>query len=244
MVPILRQAFRALPGYPWLGLSAMPFKFVEFDELIRMQPVSRSDRVLDLGSGDGFQILLMAQRCGQVVGVDPNEDSVANAAAKVSVRRQHNVEFFSTTLEGAGLPDNSFDKVFSFSVVEHITNYLEVISEVFRVLKPGGHFVFSTDCLAGIPDDLREKHRRDHHVEVYFSIDDLKRVLLSAGFRGVEVRPLFTTEYARSAFIEGILNGFNFGVPHAWNILRRLKREQSSSGPYAIFLVASAQKPA
>jgi SAM-dependent methyltransferase len=243
MSPTLQQAFRALPGYPWLGLTVMPFKFVEFVELTRMQPVSRSDRVLDLGSGFGFQSLLMARRCGQVVGVEPEEAYVATSEAKLSVRRVPNVEFWCTTLEQAGVATNSFDKVFSFSVVEHILNYREVISEVLRVLKPGGHFVFSTDCLAGIPEDLREKHRRDHHVQVYFSIDALKRILQSAGFRSVEVRPLFTTEYARNAFIEGIRNEFNFGVLHAWNVLLHLKREQSRPGPYAMFLVVRAQKP-
>jgi hypothetical protein len=42
MVRILQHAVRALPGYPWLWLTAMLLKFFEFDELIRRQPVSRS----------------------------------------------------------------------------------------------------------------------------------------------------------------------------------------------------------
>ena len=159
------------------------------------------------------------------------------------MKRTRNIEFLCSTLESAGLPDGSFDKVVSYSVVEHIPNYLEVISEVCRVLKPGGHFVFSTDCLAGVPEELREKHRKDHRVAVYFSIDGLKRILLDAGFRDVVMRPLFTTEYARGAFIEGIQKRFVFGVARAWTMLFRLRREQTSAGPYAMFLLASAHKP-
>jgi SAM-dependent methyltransferase len=243
MVQIVKQAIRALPGYPRLVLSIWPFKFIEFDELSKMVPLRRDDRVLDLGCGPGAQTLLVAQRCGQVVGLDPDPDAIAAAASKASQRRTRNIEFVCNTIENAGLADGSFDKVVSFSVVEHIPNYLQVISEVFRVLKPGGHFVFSTDCLAGVPEDLREKHRKDHHVQAYFSIDGLKRLLLDAGFRNVVVRPLFTTEYARDAFIDGIQKRFLFGWADAWTMLIRLKRQQACTGPHAMFLTASARKP-
>ncbi len=243
MVRIVKQVLRALPGYPWLLLSVWPFKFIEFDEIGKMQPFTPEDRVLDLGCGHGTQTLLLAQRCGHVIGLDPNQAYIATASSKASQRRTRNVEFLCTTLESAGLPDGSFDKVVSYSVIEHIPNYLQVISEVFRVLKPGGHFVFSTDCLAGVPEDLREKHRKDHSVQVYFSIDSLKRILLDAGFRNVVVRPLFTTEYARDTFIEGIRKKFDFGVAYAWTVVLRLKREQTRAGPHAMFLLASARKP-
>ena len=244
MLEIVKQVFRALPGYPRLVLSIWPFKFVEFDELGKLQPFTREDRVLDLGCGLGPQTLLLAEQCGHVIGLDTSESAIATLSAKASQRGMRNIEFLCTPLEKAGLPDASLDKVVSFSVIEHIPNYLQVISEVFRILKPGGHFVFSTDCLAGIPDDLRAEHRKNHGVQVYFSIDGLKRILLDAGFQNVVVRPLFTTEYARNAFIEGIHKHFVFGLAQAWAMLFRLKREQTTTGPYAMFLVASARKPA
>lgn len=243
MVEIVKTAVRALPGYPWLVLSTRPFKFIEFDELSKMQPIARQERVLDLGCGLGAQTLLLAERCGHVIGVDPDPEYIAAASTKARQRRTPNIEFLCNTLEGAALPEGSLDKVYSYSVVEHIPNYLQVISEVFRVLKPGGHFVFSTDCLAGIPEDLKEKHRKDHGVQAYFSIDALKRILHDAGFQNVVVRPLFTTEYARDAFIGGIQKSFVFGVADAWTTLFRLKREQSSTGPHAMFLTACARKP-
>ncbi len=104
--------------------------------------------------------------------------------------------------------------------------------------------MFSTDCLAGVPRDLKEKHRKDHDVKAYFSIDGLRRILLDSGFQNVVVRPLFTTIYARDAFIGGIHKSFAFGLADAWTTLFRLKRERTSTGPHAMFLSASARKPA
>src|SRR6266851_3159152 len=47
-----RDSGHRLTGLPRLALSTLPFKFVEFDELCKMQPLIREDRVLDLGCGD------------------------------------------------------------------------------------------------------------------------------------------------------------------------------------------------
>jgi ubiquinone/menaquinone biosynthesis C-methylase UbiE len=179
-----------------------------------------------------------------VIGLDPDQESVDNAASKASARGVRNIEFKCSTLESAGFQVNSFDKVVSYSVVEHIPNYSDVFSEVFRVLKPGGRFVFSTDCLSGVSDDIREKHRKWARVYTYFSVEDLTQILREKGFQDVVVRPLFTTEYARRAFIEGIQRKFNFGITYAWVILARLLIETKLSGPYAMFLIATARKPA
>lgn len=243
----LATRFLAFVGvFPHEFLYPTPFKIFEFRELaggIGMEP---AQRWLDVGCGNGFFTLLLGGKCREVVGVDVSREyiRIANFFASVLVNKVR-ASFHCARLEELGFPPDSFDKVFSFCVIEHIDNYTEVLKEIHRLLKPGGELIFSADSLATIGDPvLLEKHRRDSEVVRYFEREELERLLRTVGFRDVRVKPIFGSPFARDLFSEGIRTRFVFGRVRPVFLYRRLRKEEERFGPAekGLFLVARAEK--
>lgn len=94
--------------------------------------------VLDIGTGEG-QVARLAYRTGarRVVGVDPTWGQISEAG-----RRAGGPVYASGAAEALPFPDASFDAVLAVLVFEHIEGYREAISEVARVLRPAGRFLF------------------------------------------------------------------------------------------------------
>jgi len=85
-----------------------------------------------------------------------------------------------------GLPDNHFDFVVSFQVIEHIKNDVQYVKEIHRVLKKGGKFIVTT------PNKKMSLTRNPWHIREYL-IDELKD-LLSVDFSTVDARGVFGNE--------------------------------------------------
>lgn len=102
-------------------------------------------RVLDLGCGTGIftQILSDVEGVTEVVGLDISMESVLNAKGRCNGR----CRFLAGSATELPFPDSSFDAVVALGdTISHIYNgYTEAISEVGRILKPGGHLLFDVD---------------------------------------------------------------------------------------------------
>lgn len=99
------------------------------------------DRVLDLGSGGGIDVLLSARRVGPtgyVYGVDMTPEMLALADANAAEAGITNVEFRAGTIEQLPLPDAAVDVVISNCVINLSADKDAVLREAFRVLVPGG----------------------------------------------------------------------------------------------------------
>ncbi len=99
------------------------------------------ERVLDLGSGGGIDVLLSARRVGPsgfAYGVDMTDDMLALARANAARAGAGNVEFRKGRIEALPLPDASVDVVISNCVINLSTDKAAVLAEMFRVLVPGG----------------------------------------------------------------------------------------------------------
>lgn len=111
------------------------------------------ERVLDLGSGGGIDVLLSAKRVGEsgfAYGVDMTDEMLELARANAAKAGATNVEFLRGTIEDVPLPDGSVDVVISNCVINLSTDKPKVVAEMFRVLVPGGRI--------GISDVVAEDH--------------------------------------------------------------------------------------
>jgi len=157
------------------------------------------EKVLDLGSGGGIDVLLSAKRVGPsgfAYGVDMTDEMLQLARANAEKAGATNVQFLKGTIEDIPLPDGSIDVVISNCVINLSVDKPKVLTEMFRVLTPGGRIGIS-DVVA--EDSLTPAERADRGSYVGCIAGALSRAeylegLSTAGFVDAVVR--FTHEAA------------------------------------------------
>jgi SAM-dependent methyltransferase len=115
--------------------------------------LNEGERVLDLGSGGGIDVLLSARRVGPsgfAYGVDMTDEMLTLARANAIKAEATNVEFLKGEIEAVPLPDAAVDVVISNCVINLSTDKDAVLAEMFRVLVPGGRI--------GVTDVVAEDH--------------------------------------------------------------------------------------
>lgn len=123
----------------------MPMHTIDFEQ-IQLRP---GDRLLDLGCGEGrHAITAYTLEDITSVGVDLSKKDLATTKARFSEFEDpdnNNKKLFISVANGCNLPfaDDSFDRVICSEVLEHIPEFKTVLSEINRVLKPGGIFAVS-----------------------------------------------------------------------------------------------------
>ncbi len=114
--------------------------------------IKAGDTVIDLGSGagnDAFIARRIVGEDGKVLGIDFTEAMVAKARANAEKLNFNNVEFRLGDIDDMPVTSNYADVIVSNCVLNLVPNKHKVISEIFRVLKPGAHFSISDIVLEG-----------------------------------------------------------------------------------------------
>ena len=150
------------------------------------------ERVLDLGSGGGLDVLLSAQRVGEtgsVVGLDMTDEMLELARRNAAEAGATNVEFVKGQIEAIPLPDAAVDVVISNCVVNLSPDKPAVLAEVRRVLAAGGRLGIS-DIVAD--EDLTPRQRAERGswagcVAGALTVTEYRRLLLDAGFTGIDI---------------------------------------------------------
>lgn len=159
-IGIMAEDYTKLSGYVAdadLGLGCgLPTQFAQ---------IKRGDTVIDLGSGAGNDAFVARAETGpegKVIGIDFTEAMLIKARANAEKLNFNNVEFRHGDIEQMPVNDSVADVIVSNCVLNLVPNKANVFSEMYRVLKPNGHFSISDIVLVGeLPDNLR------HAAEMY-----------------------------------------------------------------------------
>ncbi len=142
----------------------------------------QGEKVLDVGCGLGYFLLLLAEKNIECHGIDISKDSVEYVRHHITPHAKTGSCF------SIPYPDSTFDRVLFCEVIEHIEDDTKALKEIRRVLKSGGRLVVSTPAYEGFftrtylkrlgHQDGGERHVRDG----YFT-KELKHTLEEGGFR-------------------------------------------------------------
>jgi SAM-dependent methyltransferase len=159
---------------------------------IAVAELHEGERVLDLGSGGGIDVLLSARRVGprgKVYGLDMTEEMLALAIRNATESGATNVEFLRGYIEDVPLPAGTIDVIISNCVINLSTDKPRVFAEMARVLRPGGRIGIS-DVVAD--DDLSAEQRAERGSYVgciagALSFSEYEEGLRSAGFDEISI---------------------------------------------------------
>lgn len=144
-------------GYDTAVLATLPDAAVESFAGVAnpflLRPLAQRERVVDIGSGGGFDSFIAARQVGaegKVIGVDMTEEMLRKSRSTAELLGFPNVEFREGLAEKLPVEDTWADVVISNGVINLCADKRRIFSEIFRVLRPGGWLQFA-DIANGKP---------------------------------------------------------------------------------------------
>ena len=171
----------------------------------------RPGRLLDVGAATGFFVEQARAAGWDAIGVEPSDWAAAYA------RNELGMDVRTGTLEKMRFPDETFDVVTLWEVIEHLPDPSGTLAEIRRVLKPGGRLVLSTPDAGTLAARLSGRQwlgwRKVPEHLFYFDRPNLDRLLVGAGFQPVRHRYASLTVSAGFALERAMSL---LGLPRRW----------------------------
>jgi ubiquinone/menaquinone biosynthesis C-methylase UbiE len=184
---IMKDEYKQIDGYVAeadLGLGCgLPTQYANIKE---------GETIVDLGSGAGNDVFVARSIVGEegrVIGIDMTEEMIDKAVINNSKLGFENVEFRLGDIENMPVETDSVDVVVSNCVLNLVPDKTKAFKEIYRILKPGGHFCVSDIVTKGeLPDEIRRS------AELYAGCvsgavdnDEYLNIIEKSGFGNVEV---------------------------------------------------------
>ncbi len=185
---IMQDEYEHLDGYVAeadLGLGCgLPTEFAGIKE---------GDTVVDLGSGAGNDVFVaraIVGDSGKVIGIDMTEEMIAKANRNNQKLGYKNVEFKLGDIDSMPLENSVADVVVSNCVLNLVPDKRKAFAEIYRIIKPGGHFCVSDIVLKGeLPVNLKKS------AEMYAGCvagavqqDEYLKIIETIGFKNIEIK--------------------------------------------------------
>jgi SAM-dependent methyltransferase len=161
---------------------------------IAVAELHEGERVLDLGSGGGIDVLLSGKRVGpsgRAIGLDMTDEMLALAQRNAAEAGATNVEFLKGTIEAIPLPADSIDVVISNCVINLAADKRAVFEEIARVLRPGGRMgitdIVAEDRLS--PEERAERGDYTGCIAGALSFSEFRSGLEAVGLTDVSLTP-------------------------------------------------------
>jgi SAM-dependent methyltransferase len=183
---------------------------------VQIEHNQRPGKVLDIGCGRGLLLNKLRERGWDPVGTELSEEAASHARDTLGLPIE------TRPLGEIGFPDNEFDLVIVWHVLEHVYSPRAMLKEVGRILKPGG------TLLVAVPNfgswEARWSRRHWFHLDVprhltHFTPDTLSQALEDAGMSIKNVN-FFSVEYDFFSFVQTAQNKLGFRHNLLYNLLR------------------------
>lgn len=165
--------------------------------LVRLERLVGPGRLLEIGCNLGYLLNVAGRRGWKAIGLELSEFAARHARERVGVDAR------CTAFEEAGFTDDAFDAVIMRDVLEHVRDPRAVLSEVRRVLRPGGFLGLSMPNFASLDAQLGGPAWRHLHPEqhlFHFTPETLRRLLAECGFEVVEMESRYDSPAAREVY--------------------------------------------
>jgi arsenite methyltransferase len=154
--------------------------------------IKEGNTVLDLGSGAGNDVFIARRSVGsngRVIGIDFTDAMIDKARQNCDKLGYNNVEFRKGDIEEMPIINNAIDVIVSNCVLNLVPDKNKAFSEMYRVLKPGGHFCVSDIVLSGkLPDGLQNAAAMyTGCVAGALQMDEYLKTITDSGFTDVSI---------------------------------------------------------
>lgn len=161
--------------------------------------IKKGDTVVDLGSGAGNDVFVARAIVGdegRVIGIDMTQEMIDRAKSNNAKMGHSNVEFRLGEIEAMPLPDAVADVVVSNCVLNLVPSKKKAFAEIYRILKPDGHFCVSDIVIKGkLPDELKSSAAMYAGcVAGAVRYDEYLRIIEDTAFKDIEVKNIKTID--------------------------------------------------
>ena len=164
-----------------------------FDTIVDFVEPAKSDVALDVGTGEGIAAFKLAERVKRVYGIEIREERIAKAKETAEKNGIDNTEFSVGIAQNLEFQDEFFNLVTCQVALHHFAEPMKALSEINRVLKPGGKFEVSDPVFSEFAQAVwvPVNRLRELDFNCFHTYQQLVNMLNKSGFEIIKIKPFY-----------------------------------------------------